>query len=134
MKTILFIMIFAGAFVAQVALGEEIQPGSWAVDMTLSMGNEMPVPAKSETICLKNVNEMVNAGAGCSAVTTSAKGDHVDMNISCGVSGLNMNGTASLTVSRTTVDGTFNLAMQMAEGPAVQTLSTLHAVRVGDCK
>ena len=127
-------MIFAGAFFAQVALGEEILPGSWAVEMTLAMGNEKPIPANATTICLQNVNDMVNAGAGCSAVTTSTNDNHVEMKISCNVSGLNMDGTGSLSVSRTTVDGTFNLAMQMAQGPALQTISTLHAVRVGDCK
>jgi hypothetical protein len=134
LKIISFIMIFAGVAVAQVAQGAEILPGNWNVEMTLAMGDEKPVPAKDTTICLQNVKELVNAGAGCSVATTSENGDHVDMKISCNVSGLIMDGTGSLTAAQSTVDGTFNLAMQMGAGMSVKTVSTLHAVRIGDCK
>ena len=133
MKTFPLVVIFSSLVYSQFALAEEIQPGNWSVETTLSMGGT-PMPANATTICLQDVKEMVNAGAGCSAATTSANGSHVDMKISCNVSGMTMDGTGSLAVSKTTVDGTFNLAMQVAQGPALQTVSTLHAVRVGDCK
>ena len=133
MKTFPLAVIFSSLVYSQIAVAEEILPGSWSVESTLSMGG-MAMPANATTICLKNVSEMVSAGAGCSATTTSANGNHLDMKISCDVSGMNMDGTGSLAVSQTTVDGTFNLAMQMAQGPAMQMVSTLHAVRVGDCK
>lgn len=56
------------------------------------------------------------------------------MNVSCDVQGLKMDGTANLTVLQTTVDGTLNLAMQMGNEQSVPTVSTLHAVRVGECQ
>ncbi len=134
MKTFSLVVIFSSLVYSQLVLAVDIQPGNWSVETTMSMGGANAMPANTTTICLKDVNQMVNAGAGCSAATTSANGGHVDMKISCNVSGMTMDGTGSLAVSQTTVDGTFNLAMQMAQGPALQTVSTLHAVRVGDCK
>jgi hypothetical protein len=127
-------LLFSGLLLAQTARGEDIQPGSWNVDMTMTMASEAPVPIKTATICLQNVKQLVKEGAECAVNTTSSSGSHTSMDISCNVNGLQMTGTASLTVSRTIVDGTLNLAMQMGNDPSVQTVTTMHAVRAGDCQ
>ena len=128
-------MIPAGLlFSSHVAQSEEMLPGSWKVDMTLAMAGQMPIPAQPTTVCLKNVDDLVNTGAGCSVHTTSSTGNHVEMNISCDTNGLKMDGTGSLTVSPAKVDGTLNLAMQMGKDQSVPTVTTLHAVREGDCQ
>lgn len=102
--------------------------------MSLSMGSDKPVPANKVTICLNSPDEVVKAEAGCSAHTSSTSGSQIRMDVSCDLQGLKMNGTANLTVSQTTVDGTLSLAMQMGNEQSVPTVSTLRAVRVGDCQ
>ncbi len=126
-------LTLSALLLASAAHAEEIQPGNWSVDVSLSMGG-MAMPANTQQICLKDVNQLVNEGAGCSVKTTSATGNQLKMNISCNVSGMQMNGTGDLIVSPTKADGTLNLAMQMGQGPAMQTVTTLHAVRLGDCQ
>lgn len=133
MKTLSSALIFLGLLFAPIAHAQEIEPGNWNVEMSLSMGG-MAVPANAQTICLKDVNQLVNGGAGCSVKTASTIGNQVKMNISCNANGMQMDGTGDLTVSPTRVDGTLNLAMQMGQGPAVQTVTTVHAVRLGDCQ
>ena len=134
MKTIPYLIILPCLVFTQVVHGQEIQPGSWDIEMSLSMGGDMPAPANQSNICLNNLDEVIKAGAGCSARTTSASGNHVSMSVSCDVRGLKMDGTASLTVAQATVDGTINLAMQMGNEQSVPTVTALHAVRVGDCR
>lgn len=134
MKLISIIALFPCLLFVGMAQGVEIQPGNWKVQMGLSMGGGESIPSNESTICLKDVSQMVNAGAGCNVNTSSTNGNHVSMNISCDVSGLKMDGTGDLTVSSTQVDGTLNLTMKMEQGPAVPTTSSLHAVRVGDCQ
>ncbi len=135
MNTILRILILANlVVVSPVALSEEILPGSWNVEMALAMAGQAPIPAQPTTVCLQNVKDLVNAGAGCSVTTTSVNGNHVDMKISCEVNGMKMDGTGSLSVAPAKVDGTLNLAMQMGNDQSVQTVTTLHAVRAGDCQ
>lgn len=133
MKTIPPALMLSALLLVPAAHAQEIQPGNWSVEMSLAMGG-MAVPTNAQTICLKDVNQLVNGGAGCAVKTTSATGNQVKMNISCNVNGMQMDGTGDLAVSPTNVDGTLNLAMQMGPGPAMQTVTTLHAVRVGDCQ
>ncbi len=133
MKKIPYALTLSALLLASAARAEEIQPGNWNVDVSLSMGG-VPMPANTQKICLKDVNQLVNDGADCSVKTTSAAGNRVKMDISCKVSGMQMDGTGDLIVSPTKADGTLNLAMQMGQGPAVQTVTTLHAVRLGDCQ
>lgn len=118
---------------AAPAPAQDIRPGNWNIEMALAMGEEKPPPSAT-TICLKNLDEMVNAGSGCSAHTTSASGGHVEMSLACNVNGLNMAGTGSLAVAPTRVDGTLSLTMQMADDKPVPSVTTLHAVRFGDCQ
>jgi len=134
MKLLPSIILFSSFVLAQVAHAEDIQAGSWTVNMALSMGGEAAIPAKETTICLQNVKELVNASAECAVNTTAQTSNHVDMKISCNVNGLKMDGTGSLSIAKTQVDGTLNLAMQMGQDQSVQTVSTIHAVRVGDCQ
>ncbi len=110
----------------------DIQPGNWNVEMKLAMGG-MPIPAQQDTLCLSNVKQLVNNGAGCSVKTTSTSGNHVNMAISCNMNGMQMDGTGDLTFTATKVDGTLNLSMQMGGDQAVETVTTLHAVRLGEC-
>lgn len=125
-------LLFPCLLLAPPAPAQDVQPGNWNVEMALVMGGEKPPPSAT-TICLKNLDEMVNAGSGCSAHTTSASGGHVEMRLSCDINGLKMDGTGSLAVAPTRVDGTLNLTMQMADDKPVPSVTTLHAVRLGDC-
>ncbi len=131
MKTISFALVLS--MLAPVAHALDIQPGNWNVEMSLSMGG-MAMPANAQTFCLKDVNQLLQGGAGCSVKTASAVGDQVKMAISCNVNGMQMDGTGTFTVAPTKVDGTLDLAMQMGQGPAMQTLTSVHAVRMGDCQ
>jgi hypothetical protein len=137
MKTTSLIMLLSGLLFAQVAYGDDIQPGSWDVEWAMSLG-VIPTPPQTTTICVQNgkgnVKELVNLGTDCSAIPTAMRGNHVDLKVSCKVNGVQMNGTASMTFSQTKVDGTLDLAMQTGEDPAVPTNSTLHAVRTGNCQ
>ncbi len=132
MKTAAFIWMLSGLLVAPSALAEDIQPGNWNVEAALTMAGEA-APPQTSTLCVKSVNDMMNAGTGCTAKTTSQSGNHLEMALSCNVAGVQMDGTASLTVARTTLDGTLNLAMHAGEGQPMQTVTKLHAVRTGEC-
>ncbi|MBL6749601.1 MAG: DUF3617 family protein [Nevskia sp.] len=131
MKTVPYLLLPC-LLLAAPAPAQDVQPGSWNIEMALAIGEEKPPPSAT-TMCLNNLDEMVNAGSGCAAHTTSASGGHVEMSLSCDVNGLKMNGTGSLAVAPTRVDGTLNLTMQMAGDNPVPSVTTLHAVRLGDC-
>ncbi len=133
MKIIQTVLMLSAFLLAPIAHALEIQPGNWNVEMSLSMGGTA-MPASSQTVCLKDVNQLVQGSAGCSVKTASAAGSQLKMNISCNVNGMQMDGTGNFTVAPTKVDGTLNLAMQMGQGPSVDTVTTMHAVRVGDCQ
>lgn len=133
MKALRYLLIPC-LLLAEAAPAQDILPGNWSVAMSLAMGDEKPTPTESTTLCLKDLHDLVDAGTGCAAHTTSSAGASVNMDISCDVDGLRMDGTGSFTVSPTTVDGTLNLAMQMAGDPAVQSVSSFHASRTGDCQ
>ncbi len=127
-------LVWVCLLLVQAAQADQIQPGRWAVEMVLSMDKENSMPPSTNTICLQDINDMVNAGTGCHVHTTSTSGTHVNLGISCDVSGLKMEGTGSLDVAPTKVDGTLNLAMQMAGDQPVQAVTAMHANRVGDCQ
>ncbi len=132
MKPASLILALYAALFAHTAHAIDIQPGSWKVDVAMSVENTA-TPPQTSTVCLKDVNEMIKGATDCSVNTTSATGNHVAMSVSCNANGMQMDGTGNLTISPTVVDGTLNLAMHMSMGPAMQTVSTVHAVRLGDC-
>ncbi len=136
MKATRFILLLFGLLSAQAALGENMEPGSWKVETTLTVGNQPPAPATTSYQCLQDLHQLIyGSDNNCPRGLTTVSGNHADVRVSCYLKDkhVQMDGAASLMVHKTKVSGTLDLFMQVEDRPPVRTTTLIRAVRVGPC-
>lgn len=135
MKALPPILLCFGLLLAQVARGEEMELGSWKVETTVTVAGQPPSPPSTAYPCLRDIYQLLNGDNNCPRGLTSVSGNHATVQVSCYLKEkhVQMDGTASLTITKTWVSGTVDLYMQVEGGDFVRTNTIIRAVRVGPC-